>query len=245
MHLVKGSSSMNTQQVSTEVIDTLTEVYSRFSQYENDLKTYSGARTYIDYTIARLGLKPLRNVRALRPEYGVGINDVTGFNYPIDIAKCTNERNANRTLFIAILSAPNYFEKRQATRETWLHHIKDPHYTRGLLDVVGYGFVLGQTSDQLTQSNIHEEDKQYGDILQVEMDDSYYNLTQKTVAILNWVNSNCARADFVLKVDDDVYVNLHNLANVLSELSPEERGVYGKHVDPGIIGRSPCKYLIN
>ena len=158
------------------------------------------------------------------------VNDVTAFKYPIEIAKCRKETNANRTLFIGIISAPNYFDKRQLLRETWLRHVNDPHYHRGLIDVVGFGFILGQTSNATIQSQIEEESRKHGDILQVEMDDSYRNLTRKSVAFLNWVNTNCPHVDFVMKIDDDGYINVHNLATALSKLSPKEMSVYGKQV---------------
>ena len=219
-------------------------------------KPYVGAQMYIDYTIAYLGLQPVKNVKPLRPDNNglMVVNDVTAFNYPIDIPKCSSRKEeesttaANRTrttLFIAILSAPNYFEKRQIIRETWLRHIKDAHYTRDLLDVVGYAFVVGQTSssDQSVQLKIEQESRNHSDILQVQMDDSYHNLTRKSVAILNWVNNNCARAHFVMKIDNDLYVNVHNLATLLDELSSKETSIYGRYEDPGNISRPPsnCK----
>jgi len=232
--------------------DLLIAVHSRNLKYLNSLivtgqPTYAGAQTYVDYTIIRLGLKHLANVKPLRPaEYDgvMVVNDVTAFNYPINIPKCEDEDEStttNRTLFIAIFSAPNNFEKRQIIRETWLRHVTDLHYTRGLLDVVGYSFVVGQTTDQSVQSKIEKESKNNADILQVEMNDSYHNLTRKVVAILNWVNSNCPRADFVLKVDDDVYVNVRNLATVLAHLSPTEISVYGKQIGNNIVYRTSSK----
>ena len=128
----------------------LIKINSRLINYASRFfkdKVYPGAQTYIDYTIVRLGLEPLADVMPLRPEFGMVVNDVTAFKYPIEIAKCRKETNANRTLFIGIISAPNYFDKRQLLRETWLRHVKDPHYHRGLIDVVGFGFILGQTSN--------------------------------------------------------------------------------------------------
>ena len=191
-------SSSNSEPTSTVGNAPLTEVInSEFLQNEIRLRKdrpYAGARSYIDYTNARLGLKALANVRPLRPDNGVVVNDVTAFKYSIDIPKCKDERKANRTLFLAILSAPDNFETRKILRKTWLRHIRDLHSTSGLLDVVSYGFVVGQTRrsvDRSIQSKIDEESKNHGDILQVEMDDSYYNLTWKSVAILNWINRNC------------------------------------------------------
>ena len=233
--------------------DLLIAVHSRNLKYLNSLivtgqPTYAGAQTYVDYTIIRLGLKHLANVRPLRPAEYDGIhmivNDVTAFKYSINIPKCEDEdesTTANRTLFIAILSAPNNFEKRQVIRETWLRHVTDLHYTRGLLDVIGYGFVVGQTTDQLVQSKIEKESKNHSDILQVEMNDSYRNLTRKVVAILNWVNSNCAQAHFVMKIDDDGYINVHNFATVLAHLSPTEISVYGKQIGNNIVYRTSSK----
>ena len=220
----------NPTRASTDFDDSFNLVGTRLINYASTFfkdKVYPGAQTYIDYTIVRLGVKPLADVTPLRPEYGIVVNDVTAFNYPIEIAKCRKETNANRTLFIGIISAPNYFDKRQLLRETWLRHVNDPHYHRGLIDVVGFGFILGQTSNATIQSQIEEESKKHGDILQVEMDDSYRNLTRKSVAFLNWVNNNCPHVDFALKIDDDSYCNVHNLANILVDLSPKETSVYG------------------
>ena len=220
----------NPTRASTDFDDSFNLVGTRFINYASTFfkdQIYPGAQTYIDYTIVRLGLKPLADVTPLLPEYGIVVNDVTAFKYPIEIAKCRKETNANRTLFIGIISAPNYFDKRQLLRETWLRHVNDPHYHRGLIDVVGFGFILGQTSNATIQSQIEEESKKHGDILQVEMDDSYRNLTRKSVAFLNWVNNNCPHVDFVLKIDDDSYCNVHNLANILTYLSLKETSVYG------------------
>ncbi len=39
--------------------------------------------------------------------------------------------------------------------------------------------------------------------------DFYRNLTLKMAGLFNWINSNCPKIDFVLKMDDDMYVNVH------------------------------------
>ena len=59
------------------------------------------------------------------------------------------------------------------------------------------------------------------------MVDNYRNLTRKSVALLNWVHSNCPGVDFFLKIDDDCYSNVHNLADILTILSPNKISVYG------------------
>ena len=41
--------------------------------------------------------------------------------------------------------------------------------------------------------------------------DSYHNLTLKTTFLLKWLSHRCPRAKFILKVDDDVFINTENL----------------------------------
>ena len=206
---------------------------------------YSGAKTYIAYTLFRLGLHQINNIKPLQNEYGDVINDVTAFKYLIDIQKCKKKSTSYRTMFISILSAPNYFQKRQTIRETWLRHFKDSVYHMNLIDVIGYGFVLGKFSNDSVQIDIQKESRTHGDILQVEMDDNYYNLTRKSVAILNWVNIKCSHADFILKIDDDTFINVRKMAETLVQLSPKKPSIYGKKVgDHENMSRTSCKYIV-
>ncbi|KAI9561303.1 hypothetical protein GHT06_012259 [Daphnia sinensis] len=55
----------------------------------------------------------------------------------------------------------------------------------------------------------------HGDILQVDILDFYRNLPSKMAGLLNWVNVNCPGVGFLLKADDDIHVNVYNLANIV------------------------------
>uniref|UniRef100_A0A1L8E185 Hexosyltransferase n=3 Tax=Nyssomyia neivai TaxID=330878 RepID=A0A1L8E185_9DIPT len=77
-------------------------------------------------------------------------------------------------------------------------------------------FLLGVTTSNETQGQIVAESEQYGDIVQENFIDSYNNLTLKTVMLLKWVTNNCIdRVRFVMKCDDDVFVNVPNLLHIL------------------------------
>uniref|UniRef100_A0A1B0CF48 Hexosyltransferase n=3 Tax=Lutzomyia longipalpis TaxID=7200 RepID=A0A1B0CF48_LUTLO len=77
-------------------------------------------------------------------------------------------------------------------------------------------FLLGQTQSNETQNQIVAESEQFGDIVQESFVDSYNNLTLKTVMLLKWVTNNCLdRVRFVMKCDDDVFVNVPNLLHIL------------------------------
>lgn len=168
---------------------------------------YPGVDIYTQYTTVRSNLMPLSNVQPLKPEFGPVINKVTNLIYPITIPPCrkvTDERN----IFIAVVSAAEHFEKRKVIRETWRHHLK---LFESVLDVAGFAFFVGLIKGNSSQRILEDESRIFGDIIQIELDDFYRNLAMKGAGILNWVRIDCAEVDFVLKVDDDVYVNVKNL----------------------------------
>jgi hypothetical protein len=193
--------------------------------------SYPGVENYIRYAVTRLEIlpMPLAVVKPLIPEFGPVINNVTEIRYPIAIPSCPRDSatSANRrSVFIAVISAPGNVNKRSAIRQTWTNHIQTV-LDKGLLTMVRYGFILGQPGNDLMQTQIEEESKNFGDIIQIEMSDYYRNLPLKVAGLLNWLDKNCANVDFVFKVDDDVYVNMHNLAHFVQSHHEYNRSVFG------------------
>lgn len=186
---------------------------------------YPGVANYATYAVARLGLLPLTNVEPLEPDFGPVINNVTSFQYSITIPPC-REVHINRSVFISINSAPGNFEKRNIIRQTWAKHLQAEN-EKGSLGVGGFAFILGLTDNDVTQNRIKEESETFGDIIQVKMSDFYRNLTLKVAGLLNWLHRNCATIDFVLKVDDDVYVNARNLATFVQSYHRSNHSMFG------------------
>lgn len=71
-----------------------------------------------------------------------------------------------------------------------------------------------------------EESTSFEDIIQEAFFDSYNNLTIKSVMMLKWVQHHCSSAHFLMKVDDDVYLNLPVLVEALS-LAPTANTLIG------------------
>jgi hypothetical protein len=193
--------------------------------------SYPGVEHYTRYVVARLGLSPLVHVEPLIGEFGPVINDVLSFKYPISIPPCVIEDSSfdssNRNVFIAVNSAPGNFDRREIIRQTWRNHLKDAHRER-LLTTAGFTFTLGLTDDAETQEKIEEEAKTYGDIIQIGMEDFYKNLSMKMAGLFNWLYKYCnAKVDFVMKVDDDVYVNVRNLAHFVQDYYQSNLSVFG------------------
>ena len=106
------------------------------------------------------------------------------------------------------------FVSRAALRDTWLS------ITRNNTSNFRHVFLLGTTMDR-NNSMVEEESATYGDILQQEYVDSHRNLTLKTVMGLRWVRQNCPRAEFVIKVDDDIFLNTEHWLGLL-RLNPPQ-----------------------
>ena len=60
------------------------------------------------------------------------------------------------------------------------------------------------------------EAEQFNDMVVEDFQETYLNLTVKTTFLLKWVSSSaCSRAEFIFKVDDDVYVSPENLLRTI------------------------------
>ena len=84
-------------------------------------------------------------------------------------------------------------------------------------------FLLGTTStpDPELEGRIAEETALQGDLVREDFLDTYQNLTLKTLAGVKWAGQFCGQAEFVMKTDDDMYVNV---GEVMEYLLREQAG---------------------
>ncbi|KAI9563616.1 hypothetical protein GHT06_011080 [Daphnia sinensis] len=181
-----------------------------------------GVDIYTNYTLKRLGFKPLTN----------NVNDVMSFRYSIN-APC-QKTNDGLMVVVIVVSAPNHFEKRQLVRQSWASRLKWGRHV----------FLTGQTSNMTWQKKIEHESQSFGDIVQLDMMDSYRILTVKSVALLHWAKHFCDRVPFILKCDDDVYINTVRLQSAILAIQKEvpyyEGGMFGTKI---IIDNPPQRKL--
>ncbi|KAF1401152.1 Beta-1,3-galactosyltransferase 4, partial [Spheniscus humboldti] len=78
------------------------------------------------------------------------------------------------------------------------------------------------------QAALREEALRHGDLLQGAFADTYANLTRKTLLLLRWAAARCPAAPFLLKADDDVFVNLPALTTYLASLRHPRRLYLGR-----------------
>ena len=72
------------------------------------------------------------------------------------------------------------------------------------------------------------EADQYRDIIQANFMDTYKNLTLKVQLGLHWATKHCQSFDYIVKTDDDVYINLDALVTYLAQQKPKQPMYGGK-----------------
>lgn len=121
--------------------------------------------------------------------------------------KCTNDGEL-RIVYI-VKSAISHFDNRLAIRNSW-------GFENRFSDVsIRTVFVLGVNSDQVLQQKVDLESKTFGDIIQANFTDAYFNNTIKTMISFKWAVNYCKNSKFYLFVDDDFYVSTRNVLQFL------------------------------
>lgn len=129
------------------------------------------------------------------------------------------EKTKKLTCIVVVYSSPHHFVRRNILRRTFLNatsRVYEPETIRVV-------YLLGLVTNSTLQTQIEDENFIHGDIVQGYFMDSYRNLTNKGVMGLKWITENCRNAEFALKMDDDVFVNLPRAFEQLPFLKRREK----------------------
>ena len=69
----------------------------------------------------------------------------------------------------------------------------------------------GRGGDKALQEKVYKENDKHGDIIQGDFIDTYHNLSYKASMGNFWVSEFCEQAEFVVKTDDDWFVDLYEV----------------------------------
>ncbi|XP_033736747.1 lactosylceramide 1,3-N-acetyl-beta-D-glucosaminyltransferase B-like [Pecten maximus] len=124
---------------------------------------------------------------------------------------CANsDVGSNVFLLFIVKTKPENFLKRKSIRKTWGDQERFPN--------IRTVFSIGVPKASHTMVKLKRESKTYKDILLMDYRDTYYNLTLKTTSGINWAVAHCNVAEFVVSVDDDMYVATDFLIQHLKRL---------------------------
>lgn len=141
-------------------------------------------------------------------------------------------------LLMVVKSVIEQHDRRDAVRKTWG---KEQTINGKRIKTL---FLLGSPANGKDIRNLQKliefEDRIYGDILQWDFMDTFFNLTLKEVNFLKWFDIHCSSAKFIFKGDDDVFVNTDNLLEFIG-FKIEDRKVLNLFVGDTISKAIPIR----
>lgn len=123
------------------------------------------------------------------------------FNYKI-LETDTCSDLPNMTVVILAHSSPSNIERRNSLRRSWANYKLLVSQNTTLL------FFMGQSHSPQVNKAVIKESELYHDIIQEDYIDSYRNMTYKFMSVIKWTVKFCSHVRYMLKIDDDVFINI-------------------------------------
>ncbi|XP_064601043.1 UDP-GalNAc:beta-1,3-N-acetylgalactosaminyltransferase 1-like [Liolophura sinensis] len=106
-------------------------------------------------------------------------------------------------------------------------------------------FLMGTTKDKKGAMLVNQESLKYGDIVQGDFLDTYRNLTNKGVMGFRWVTKYCPHAQMVLKIDDDIFVNIFKIIGYYFPMYKRRKNlIMCNTVFPGHVQRRHSRWTV-
>lgn len=113
---------------------------------------------------------------------------------------------------ILVHTSPSNVYRRNLLRETWANANKTD---------VEILFLTGLERNKTHRTELIEEIRKYKNFIHGDFLDTYENLTYKHVMGLKYVFYHCPNIDYVVKVDDDIFVNIHVMKSFFKMLKQQ------------------------
>ncbi|XP_038692589.1 probable beta-1,3-galactosyltransferase 2 isoform X4 [Tripterygium wilfordii] len=224
LKLVSEGCGPKIKEVKPESKDIFGEVY----------KTHNAIQT-LDKTISNLEME-LAAARAVQESI------LSGFPASEDLKKTESAGKRRYLMVVGINTAFSSRKRRDSVRATWIpqgEKRKKLEEEKGII----IRFVIGHsaTSGGILDRAIGAEDKKHGDFLRLDHVEGYLELSAKTkiyfaTAVALW------DADFYVKVDDDVHVNIATLGETLVRHKKKQRVYIGCMKSGPVLNQKGVRY---
>ncbi|XP_074655978.1 beta-1,3-galactosyltransferase 5-like isoform X2 [Tubulanus polymorphus] len=113
----------------------------------------------------------------------------------------------NPKTIVFIITRVHNYRQRRVIRATWAKPTSD----------IRFAFLVGlpDATDHLWDWFLFAEMTTYGDIIQLGVEDTYDRLTIKTGGMIKWVYDYCRHVKYVIKSDDDMYLDAAQFTSAL------------------------------
>lgn len=162
--------------------------------------------------------------------------NVSDFTFLLENSICN--KNESLDILVVIHTAPKNIDRRNAIRKTW----GQPRKGMKVL------FLLGGVNDQKLQDNLDDEDRKYHDLIQGNFVDAYKNMTYKHIMAFKYVVYYCPWVKYILKTDDDLFVNIPHVMDYMRTTFPKEGQknlILCSIMDGSPAIRTPSKWFIS
>ena len=126
-------------------------------------------------------------------------------------------------VLILVLSQSANSDRRKLVRGTWA---SEASLSTQRSSAVCYKvlFVLGRSTNHLA---FHPEQKQHEyDVIQADVTETYRNLTLKSQMGIDFAVNQCSNFDFVMKTDDDMYLNMDLISKFVLDIKRKQKPVF-------------------
>ncbi|XP_063811116.1 beta-1,3-galactosyltransferase 5-like [Pseudophryne corroboree] len=147
--------------------------------------------------------------------FGVSSSSKTGidfsslFSEDLPKPKC----QIGQVLLILVTSHHSHHSSRKAIRRSWAYQAEGSTHPWQVV------FLVGRTVDVELDWRVYNEHAVHGDILMGNYMDTYRNLTLKVMHGMKWAAERC-HPQYILKTDDDCFINTDYLPSLLGQHSP-------------------------
>lgn len=160
------------------------------------------------------------------------------------VTKPSTEQREHQKVFcvMGIMTAFSSSKRRDSIRDTWMYQgetLRKMEKEKGIVMrfVIGHSASPGGVLDRAVDA----EDEQHQDFLRLDHVEGYHELSSKTqvyfsTAVAKW------DADFYVKVDDDVHVNLGMVASTLARHKSKPRVYIGCMKSGPVLAQKGVKY---
>ncbi|OIW05951.1 hypothetical protein TanjilG_07227 [Lupinus angustifolius] len=202
--------------------------------YREAFKSHNSLET-LDKTIANLEME-LSTARAAQDSIR------SGAPVPEDIRLTESSGKRKYLMVVGINTAFSSRKRRDSLRETWMpqgEKRKKLEEEKGII----MRFVIGHsaTSGGILDRAIEAEDRKHGDFLRLNHVEGYLELSAKTKTYFATA-VNLWDADFYVKVDDDIHVNIATLGETLARHRSKPRIYMGCMKSGPVLSQKGVRY---
>ncbi|CAJ0606243.1 unnamed protein product [Cylicocyclus nassatus] len=138
------------------------------------------------------------------------------------LSSCLGNGGRSPLMIATVLSIANHTEERQAVRETWASERESKFIKTHYVIVF---FIISATSKNDLQI-VQKEQEEYDDLIVTDLHEAFKNLHLKVYASMVFHQQYCPSAQFLMKVDDDVALNLDRMVDTWKRDNESIRSIF-------------------